>query len=180
MLLIRWILTGVLGGILSLIAHAIIVMRNWSVAGSIRRHFARSSTLVQAVYRREFVREFQRCLSGPRGHSLLHDFAPVPNRPHQTPVGVRLAILPYRRVPKIHASPLCASPSTIASRLVGTTRDLRERRSAISRTSPLSTPRKKPPGPSNCGSWAREGRVQFSQSSPPPLSPGGGRGGRGG
>ena len=39
-------------------------MRNWSVAGSIRRHFARSGTLIQPVYLREFVPEFQRTLSG--------------------------------------------------------------------------------------------------------------------
>ena len=71
------------------------------------------------------------------GHGLLHDPPAMPHRPHQTPVGVRLAVLAYRRVPEIHAPPLCASPSTTASRLVGTTRDFRERRPAIPRTSPL-------------------------------------------
>jgi hypothetical protein len=48
----------------SLIAHAIIVMRNWSVAGSIGRHLARSGRLIQPVYRREFVPEFQRRVFG--------------------------------------------------------------------------------------------------------------------
>jgi type IV secretory pathway TrbD component len=40
------------------IAHAIIVMKNWTVAGSIGRHFARSESLIQVVYLREFVPEF--------------------------------------------------------------------------------------------------------------------------
>ncbi|HEX7505810.1 MAG TPA: hypothetical protein VF550_03500 [Polyangia bacterium] len=39
-------------------------MRNWSVAGSIGRHFARSGTLLQPVYLREFMPEFQRRLFG--------------------------------------------------------------------------------------------------------------------
>jgi hypothetical protein len=39
-------------------------MRNWSAAGSIRRHFVPSDTLIQAAYLREFVPEFQRRLSG--------------------------------------------------------------------------------------------------------------------
>jgi hypothetical protein len=50
--------------ILSLIAHAIIVMRNWSVAGSIGRHSARSDTQIQAAHLRDFVQEFQRSISG--------------------------------------------------------------------------------------------------------------------
>jgi hypothetical protein len=54
-----------------LIAHAIIVMRNWSVAGSIRRHFVPSDKLIQAVYLREFVPEFHRRLSGHQGEWLF-------------------------------------------------------------------------------------------------------------
>ena len=55
--------------ILSLIAHAITVMKNWSVAGSIRGHFAPSYRLTQAVYLREFVPEFQRRIPGQQGTS---------------------------------------------------------------------------------------------------------------
>jgi hypothetical protein len=39
-------------------------MRNWSVAGSIGRHLPRSGRLIQPVYRREFLPEFQRRVSG--------------------------------------------------------------------------------------------------------------------
>jgi hypothetical protein len=47
-----------------LIAHAIIVMRNWSIAGSIDGHAARSDTQIQAAHLRDFVQEFQRSVSG--------------------------------------------------------------------------------------------------------------------
>ncbi|MGO9288388.1 MAG: hypothetical protein ACLQIJ_06505 [Polyangia bacterium] len=55
--------------ILSLIAHAIIVMRNWSVAGSIDGHAARSDTQIQAAHLRDFVQEFQRSVSGHQGRT---------------------------------------------------------------------------------------------------------------
>jgi hypothetical protein len=51
-----------------LIAHAIIAMRNWSVAGSIGGHAARSDTQIQAAHLRDFVQEFQRSVSGHQEH----------------------------------------------------------------------------------------------------------------
>jgi hypothetical protein len=50
-----------------LIAHAIIVVRNWSVASRIRRHFVPSDRLIQAVELRDSLQEIQHCLSGHQG-----------------------------------------------------------------------------------------------------------------
>jgi len=74
----------------------------------------------------------------PSGHAA---------RPHQTPVGVRLAVLAYRRMPEIHA-PSFVRISVKNRKQVGWhyTR-LSRRRSAIPRTSPLSTPPKNRPQP---------------------------------
>jgi hypothetical protein len=41
-----------------MIAHAILVTRNWSVAGSIRRHFVPADRMIQAVDPRDFLQEF--------------------------------------------------------------------------------------------------------------------------
>jgi hypothetical protein len=48
----------------SLIAHAIMAMTDWSVAGSIRRDFACTNLRFQAPYLLEFMRESRRYISG--------------------------------------------------------------------------------------------------------------------
>lgn len=64
-------------------------MRNWSVAGSIDGHAARSDTQIQAAHLRDFVQEFQRSVSGhqaicvatatpPTLMPLLMDGSPLP------------------------------------------------------------------------------------------------------
>jgi hypothetical protein len=65
---------------------SIIVMRNWSVAGSTHRHFFPSDTLIQAVYLCEFVPEFQRRLSGHQGGQRFGCINTEPQRGRVTSV----------------------------------------------------------------------------------------------
>jgi hypothetical protein len=65
----------------TLIAHAIIVMRNCSVAGSIDGHAARSDTQIQAAHLRDSVQQFQRSVSG---HQAIEREWPIPRASRDT------------------------------------------------------------------------------------------------
>jgi len=51
----------------SLVAHAIIAMMNWSVAGSIGRHPGASRMPFQDAHPRDFMQRSQRCIVGRHG-----------------------------------------------------------------------------------------------------------------